>query len=50
MRIGKKGKLSPHYISPFEILDCVRLVAYRFDLPPSTIGKKTISLNGIQCC
>ena len=32
---GKKGKLSPRYIGPFEILDKVRDVAYKLALPPS---------------
>ncbi|XP_055835228.1 uncharacterized protein LOC129903708 [Solanum dulcamara] len=32
MRFGKKGKLSPHYIGPSKILDCM---VYRVVLPPS---------------
>lgn len=35
MSSGKKGKLSPCYISQFEILECVPLVAYMLALPPS---------------
>ncbi|WMV13772.1 hypothetical protein MTR67_007157 [Solanum verrucosum] len=38
MTFGKKGKLSLRYIGPFEILDCVGLVAYRLALPPSLSG------------
>ncbi|XP_070003439.1 uncharacterized protein [Nicotiana sylvestris] len=33
MRFGKKGKLSPRFIGPFEILDQVGEVAYRLALP-----------------
>ena len=34
MRFGKKSKLSPHYIGPFEILNKVGAVAYHLALPP----------------
>ncbi|XP_070056983.1 uncharacterized protein [Nicotiana tomentosiformis] len=35
MRFRKKGKLSPRYISPFEILEKIGEVAYTLALPPT---------------
>ncbi|XP_070010032.1 uncharacterized protein [Nicotiana sylvestris] len=38
MRFGKKGKLSPRFIVPFEVLRGVGEIAYKLALPPSLSG------------
>ena len=38
VRFGKRGKLSPRFIGPFEILERVDTVAYRLALPPNMSG------------
>jgi hypothetical protein len=37
-RFGVKGKLAPHYIGPFPILEKCESVTYKLELPPSLAG------------
>lgn len=39
---GIRGKLSPRYIRPFEILERIGEVAYRIALPPMLVGVHNI--------
>ena len=38
VRFGKRGKLSPRFIGPFEMVERIGTVAYRLALPPSMSG------------
>ena len=42
VRFGKRGKLSPRFIGPFEILERVGTFAYRLALPPSMTGVREV--------
>ena len=43
VRFGKRGKLSPRFIGPFEILERMGTVAYRLTLSPSMSGVHEVS-------
>ncbi|XP_070054367.1 uncharacterized protein [Nicotiana tomentosiformis] len=42
MRFGKKGKPSPRFIGPFEVLRGVGGAAYELALPPSLLGVQPV--------
>ena len=42
VRFGKRGKLSPRFIGPFEILERMGSVAYQLALPPSMSGVREV--------
>ncbi|GJS43995.1 hypothetical protein Tco_0569038 [Tanacetum coccineum] len=51
VRFGKKGKLAPRYIGPFEILERIGLIAYRLRLPEELIGvHDTFHVSNLKKC
>ncbi|GKB25382.1 hypothetical protein Tco_0864783, partial [Tanacetum coccineum] len=51
MRFGKKGKLAPRYVRPFEILKRISPVAYRLKLPEELIGvHDTFHVSNLKKC
>ncbi|GJX35605.1 putative reverse transcriptase domain-containing protein [Tanacetum coccineum] len=51
IRFGKKGKLTPRYVGPFEILERIGLVAYRLRLPEELSGvHDTFHVSNLKKC
>ncbi|GJZ97672.1 putative reverse transcriptase domain-containing protein [Tanacetum coccineum] len=51
VHLGKKGKLAPRYVGPFEILERTVLVAYRLRLPEELIGAHdTFHVSNLKNC
>ncbi|GJS05832.1 putative reverse transcriptase domain-containing protein [Tanacetum coccineum] len=51
VHFGKKGKLAPRFVGPFEIIEKVGLVAYRLDLPKELNGvHDTFHVSNLKKC
>ncbi|GJU53016.1 putative reverse transcriptase domain-containing protein [Tanacetum coccineum] len=51
VRFGKKGKLAPRFVGPFEIIEKVGPVAYRLDLPNELNGvHDTFHVSNLKKC
>ncbi|GKB00269.1 putative reverse transcriptase domain-containing protein [Tanacetum coccineum] len=51
VRFGKKGKLAPSFVGPFEIIEKVGPVAYRLDLPEELNGvHDTFHVSNLKKC
>ncbi|GJU18328.1 putative reverse transcriptase domain-containing protein [Tanacetum coccineum] len=51
VRFGKKGKLAPKFVGPFEIIEKVGLVAYRLDFPEELDGvHDTFHVSNLKKC
>ncbi|GJS20317.1 reverse transcriptase domain-containing protein [Tanacetum coccineum] len=51
VRFGKKGKLTPKFVGPFEIIEKVGPVAYRLDLPEELNGvHDTFHVSNLNKC
>ncbi|GJZ40726.1 putative reverse transcriptase domain-containing protein [Tanacetum coccineum] len=51
VRFGKKGKLAPRFVGPFEITEMIGLVAYRLRLPEELNGvHDTFHMSNLKKC
>ncbi|WMV59548.1 hypothetical protein MTR67_052933 [Solanum verrucosum] len=49
MRFGKKGKLSPRYMGPYQILKCIEKGAYELDLPSELVNMFSYGFDEMLC-
>ncbi|GKF41631.1 hypothetical protein Tco_0124973 [Tanacetum coccineum] len=51
VRFGKRGKLNPRYVRPFKVLEKVRAVAYKLELPQElSRGHNTFHVSNLKKC
>nr|GEV43038.1 putative reverse transcriptase domain-containing protein [Tanacetum cinerariifolium] len=51
VRFGKRGKLNPRYVGPFKVLERIRDVAYKLDLPEELSRvQNTLHVSNIKKC
>nr|GEW30819.1 hypothetical protein [Tanacetum cinerariifolium] len=51
VHFGKRSKLSPRYVGPFEIIERVGPIAYRLRLPPELVGiHDTFHVSNLKKC
>ncbi|GKF20024.1 putative reverse transcriptase domain-containing protein [Tanacetum coccineum] len=51
VRFGKKGKLAPRFVGPFEIIEKIGPIAYRLDLPEELNGvHDTFHVSNLKKC
>ncbi|GKG18569.1 hypothetical protein Tco_0372867 [Tanacetum coccineum] len=54
VRFGKRGKLNPRYVGPFKVLEKVREVAYKLELPeiPEELSRvhNTFHVSNLKKC
>ncbi|GKA79800.1 hypothetical protein Tco_0786396 [Tanacetum coccineum] len=51
VRFGKRGKLNPRYVSPFKVIERVRTVAYKLELPQQLSRvHKTFYVSNLKKC
>nr|GFC91561.1 putative reverse transcriptase domain-containing protein [Tanacetum cinerariifolium] len=51
IRFGKHGKLSPQFIGPFKVIERIRPVAYKLELPDKLRGiHDTFHVSNLKRC